>query len=166
MEKNRKVTPALFAFALICFFMPFFHVSCQSQRLMSFTGLQLVTGTNIEEPSMFGPRRTREVSGEPLALLAFLCGLGGLGLGFVKSRRSAVLPAAAGGLGVLLLLLLKSKLDDEITAQGRGLLQVDFAAGFWLALLLYLAAAVLNAYAFAQARREATVGGPEPETPV
>lgn len=164
MEKKRKLTPALFGFALVCFFMPFVSVSCQSQTLGSFTGIQLVTGTTVEQPTMFGPRQTQRVGGEPLALLAFLCGLAGLGLGFVKGRPGAVGAAAAGGLGVLLFLLLKSKVDGDVMSQGRGLLQLDWGAGFWLSLLCYLAAAFISVYALKQSRSEQAA--PPPPAPV
>lgn len=53
--ETKKAIPAILGLALICFFLPFVTVSCQGQKLMTFSGIQLVTGTTIQEPQMFGP---------------------------------------------------------------------------------------------------------------
>lgn len=165
MWKNRKVSPALFAFALVCFFMPFVSVSCDGSRLKSLTGIQLVTGTTVEQPALFGPRQTKRVDGDPVAMLAFLCGLVGLGVGFLKSKTSHVAGVAAGVGGVLLLLLLKNRGDNEIMQEGKGLLEIDWELGFWLVLLLYLGGAILSAYAVAQSKKTEGATLPSPVPP-
>jgi hypothetical protein len=150
----KKLSPAIFGIALICFFLPFVNVSCQGQKVASYTGIQLVTGTTIEEPSMFGQKQVREVSGEPLAILAFLSGIAGLGLSFLKSKKSAIGPAVVGIVGLISLLLLKSEMDDDILREGGGMLQIEYTAGFWLTFVLYLSAIGLNAFLFSQSKKE------------
>lgn len=105
-------------FALFCFFLPFLTISCPAGRF-SFSGVQLATGTTIEEAQMFGEKRERTLPAEPLAT------------------------GAIGALNFILLLLLKSKLDQDAVVQGGGMLQVSWGAGYWLALLGYASTAAI-----------------------
>jgi len=149
----RKISPAIFGIALICFLLPWVNVSCQGQRVASFSGFQLVTGTTIEEPVMFGPKKERKIKSEPFAILALLATIAGLGVGFLKGKTGSSGTAVIGGVGIIMLLLLKSKLDNEIFKQGQGLLQLDYMAGFYLTLLLFLLAIGVNIYSAMQSKR-------------
>jgi hypothetical protein len=42
--------------------------------------------------------------------------------------------------------MLKTKLDGDVARQAGGILRVDYDVGFWASLLLYAAAAAVNAY--------------------
>ena len=46
-SEMRRFTPAIYVLTLICFFLPFTHISCEGRKVASFTGIQLVTGTSI-----------------------------------------------------------------------------------------------------------------------
>lgn len=48
MENLKRLTPALFAGALIAFFLSFVSISCQGQKIVTLTGLQLITGAEVE----------------------------------------------------------------------------------------------------------------------
>ena len=62
--------------------LPFMTVSCQSQKIYSFSGTQLVTGTSIEQKNSFSGSSTKQqVNGEPLASLALACSIVGVGVG-------------------------------------------------------------------------------------
>ncbi|HEV2378958.1 MAG TPA: zinc ribbon domain-containing protein [Terriglobia bacterium] len=154
----KKLSGVTFAMAVLCFFLPFVTFSCQGEKVASFTGIQLMTGASIQQPQMFGASQERKSGGEPLAVVAFLCVAAGLAVSFVKGRKGAVLPALAGGLGLIVLLLLKSKLDNDVLTQSEGMVQMQYEAGFYLTLLLSLAAAGVNGYAWARARG-ARLGG-------
>jgi hypothetical protein len=144
---QKKLSPALFGFALFCFLLPFATVSCNQQKVASFTGFQLVLGTTVPQPQMFGPSKMQRVDGEPLAILAFLSCLVALGLGFAKSRNTEIGAAVLAGIGVVCLLMLKSKLQDEVLRQSSDILQVNYESGYWLAVLAILAAGGLAAIA-------------------
>lgn len=149
MHQMTKISAALFGVALISFFLPFVDVSCQGQKMATFTGIQLVTGTTIEQPSMFGERhQNQKVDPEPLAILAFASAIVGLGLSFLRGRKLAIVPAIAGVAGLVLLLLLKSKIDNEAMREGGGVLRAEYEVGFWLTFLLFIAAAGLNGLIF------------------
>lgn len=150
----KKFSPAIFGIAIICFFLPFINVTCSGEKVATLTGIQLVTGTTIEQPSMFGEKKqVRKVEGEPLAILAFLSAIVGLGLSFLKSRKSSIAPAIMGIAGLILLLLLKAKLDNDILREGEGMLRLEYEIGFWLTFLLFLFAAGWNGFLFFRRER-------------
>jgi hypothetical protein len=134
MPNKAKVSPVLFIATILFFFLPFVTVSCNSQKVASFSGVQLATGTTVEQPRLFGTPEKREVSPEPLATLAGICAFAGLGLSFLGLRK-AVAPAASAGAGAFFLLLLKSELDGEMVRQGRGLFLLEYEPGYVMALL-------------------------------
>jgi hypothetical protein len=121
----------------------------RGQKVMSFSGMQLVTGTTIMEPQMFGTTQERKIKGETLAILAFLDAITGLGLSFVKGKAKTTLSAVAGGIGIILLLLLKSKLDNYFLRETGGILQLDYRVGFYLTLILFISALGVNVYSMA-----------------
>lgn len=135
----KKAIPAILALALICFFLPFVTVSCQGQKLMTLSGIQLVTGTTIQEPQMFGPPKPMKLSAEPLAVAAFLCGLVGLAVGLIGKGRGQTVAAALAALAAVFLLILKSRVESEAIKQAGGLFQVEFGGGYWATLALFLA---------------------------
>jgi hypothetical protein len=148
----KRFSTAIFGIALICFFLPWVNVSCQGQKVATFSGVQLVTGTTVEEPQMFGPAIEKKIPGEFLAILVFLSACAGLALSFIKDKRGATGATVTGGMGIIFLLLLKSKLDNDILRQGQGILQIDYGAGFYLTLLLFLFAIGINIYSIAQGK--------------
>ena len=152
----KKFSPALFGLIIICFFLPFTEISCNKQKIVTLTGIQLVTGVKIEQPSMFGEeKQSRRVNPEPLAILTFFSAVVGLGLSFLRSRKSAIALAVIGSVGLIMMLLLKSKIDNEALKEGGGILQIEYCIGFWFALILFLSAIALSAFLFSQKENDA-----------
>jgi len=114
---------------------------------ITLSGRQLVTGTTIQQPQMFGPPANQKVNPEPLAVLAFLAVIAGLGLSFLKGKKGTVGSAVLAGLGVIFLVALKSKLDGDALRQGAGAIQVNYEAGYYLSLIFLLAAIGTSVYA-------------------
>lgn len=146
-----KASPAIFLASVLCFLLPFITVSCGGQKVGSFSGLQLATGTTVNQPQMFGPAQSEKVESEPMATIAILCAVAGLGLSFL--RRMPLAPAIAAAIGAMSLFLMKSRLDDKIVKQGQGVLQVDYNVGYSLAVLLLIAGAAWNAYLYIDGRK-------------
>ena len=144
---TKKLSPIIMGVALLGYFLPFVTVSCQGQKIASFTGTQLVFGTTVQEPQMFGPPKAHRIDAEPLAVLAFLCCLAAFALGFAKSRNSEIGTAAIAGVAFIALMLLRSKLEDQALRQSSGAFQVVYEFGFWLVVLLNVAGGVLSAIA-------------------
>jgi hypothetical protein len=143
----KKISPALFGLTLLCFFLPFVKLSCQRQELVSLTGTQLATGKSIEKTRFSrGNNRQEEIPPEPLAIIALLSSVVGLGTSLIKSKKTAIAPASAGTIGFIVLLMLKYKIDDAILKQGQGFILVSYGLGFWLAILLFASATALSIY--------------------
>lgn len=141
----KRISAGAFALALLCFFLPFVHVSCHGEKLASFTGLQLVTGTTIEQKDIWsGETKKEEIGAEPLAIFVVVAGVAGILLAMVKGKTGSLAGIVAGSVGFILLLVLKAKIDNQILKEGEGLLRPEYGAGFWLSCLLLLAGAGLN----------------------
>ena len=77
------------------------------------------------------------------------------GLGIKPFYVGLLAAIVVGATGLILLLLLKAKIDSDILRESKGVLQVDYSIGFWLAFLLFLFAAGLNGFLFSQRRYQA-----------
>lgn len=143
METPLRRAPSIsMFFALFCFFLPFLTISCPAGRF-SFSGLQVATGTTIEEAPMFGDKTERTLPAEPLATGALGFTVLAALISLAAGRGPRIATGAIGALNFILLLLLKSKLDHDALAQGGGMLQVSWGAGYWLALLGYASTAAI-----------------------
>src|ERR1035437_3739979 len=67
MEKFKKLSWSLYALILICFAMPFVTVSCGGQKVMSVTGIQLITGTTTQISG-----QTQKLDPSPYVIGAFI----------------------------------------------------------------------------------------------
>lgn len=164
-DEAKRFSPAVFGLAIICFFLPFTHISCSGQRFATLTGIQLVTGTTIGDSetdsaqsngypftrpgeTISTDRKDEKIDPEPLAIFALCSAIAGLCLSFVKDKNWTIAAAVAGGVGLIFLLLLKAKIDNDVLKEGEGIVQVEYAFGFWLLLVLFLSAIGLNAYLY------------------
>jgi hypothetical protein len=162
MQKTlKRFSPIVFTIALICFLLPWINLSCQGQKYATFSGLQLVTGTKIEQHGIWGERKSQKVDSEPLAVAVLLLTILGVALSFLKSPKSSLIPSIVGVVAFILLLLLKSKIDTDATNQGKGMIQVEYAIGFWLVLILFIAAIALNGYLYFRSRQQAQATTPQ-----
>lgn len=150
----KKLSPSIFIIAIVCFFLPFVNFTCEGMKYASLTGVQLVTGTTVKMPSSFGKgSESEKVNSEPLAVLVFLSCVIGLLLSLIKGMKSAIAPAIIAFVGLILLLLLKAKLDNEVLREGGGIVQLEYGTGFWLTFLLFLIAVGLNGFLFSQKKK-------------
>ncbi|MBN1507588.1 MAG: hypothetical protein JW955_12120 [Sedimentisphaerales bacterium] len=161
----RTFSPAAFGLVALCFFLPFVHVSCGGERVTTFSGIQLVVGTEVSDaeigrnlrssmgmgagmelpPELRNPS-DQKVDPELWAVVAFAAAVVGVVISFVKDKRGWIGGVAAGAVGAVALLLLKLKIDGEVAREGEGLLQVQYAAGYCLALVVLVGAAALHGY--------------------
>lgn len=151
---NRKsiASVLLFVGSALCFFLPFVTVSCGGITAFTLTGQQLVTGTTLTQPQAFGPPQTQKVDADPFAIVAGLCALAGIALSLI-GRKIASGAAISGGVGAVSLLIMRSRLDEQLQKQGEGLAKATYETGFTLAVLLLIAGAAWNVYLFLHGRR-------------
>lgn len=147
-----KVSPVLFVVTVLCFLLPFVTVSCNGTKVATLSGTELAFGTTIEQPQIFGQARVKQRTDvEPVATIAFLIAIAGIVVGFLAARVPLA-SAITGALGALFLLILMSKLSSDVGKQAQGVFQIEYGAGFIMALLLFIAAAGWNGWLFFSSR--------------
>jgi hypothetical protein len=165
MEEIKKfLNPLLFVIIIICFFLPFFNLTCQQQKIASITGFELITGTTIssnglnkglsgissQQNEINNSLKTDSVSAEPLAIIALLLAVGGLILSFFE-KFSVIGSAIAGLLGGLSLFFLNTVISDNILGKvNYQPLAVNCATGFYIVIILFILLLTYNAYLFSQ----------------
>jgi len=152
-DKENIFRPAVFGIALICFFLPFLHISCEGIRVATFSEAQLVLGTTIQIPEGFGGKETVRLNGEPLAILTCLSVIVGLALSFSNAIKTYIAAGIMGIVGTILLLLLKVKLDNDIIREGEGMLLSEYGMGYWLTFIILLSAAGYNFFSSNKKKR-------------
>lgn len=151
MDNIKKFSPALFGLIIFCFFLPFVNLSCSGQTIMSLTGFQLMTGAEVEAGDMFGgfdmseqeKTESENVDPQPMAILAFIMALVGLGLSFIGKKASAITTAVISVLGFLFLILLKVNMDGDVDLSGQYIITLDYQFGYWFSMILFIAGAFI-----------------------
>ncbi len=159
MEQIKKFSPVSFVIIIFCFFLPFVNITCGGQKVISLTGIQLVTGSEIKPNGMFNQKDMPEdmtgqskdklktdqnVDPQPMALLALIMATFALGLSFVKNKIMTLISMIASVLGAAFLLLLKANLDSDAPAEAQIVIDIEYQFAYWLALLMFIAGAVLQ----------------------
>jgi len=144
MKDGRHLTVGLNLAALLCFFLTFFTVSCQEERVVTLTGVDLIVGKSLETKASFAPTQKTRIKPYPLASIAALLAAGAAAAGAGAGPLRAWVAAATGGASAVTLLLLKGRVVGEVAQQEMGeMLTVRAESGFWLAFLALLGASLL-----------------------
>jgi len=153
---DRLLSPAGFGLALLLFLLPFLSVSCSTEEgpvVATFSGVDMVVGG---EPDLRAPTTDQEaqeaqrtivaifqdrLDAEPLAILAVLAILFGMGAGLVRLRLAR--HAISAGLAVVAIALIAGAFVRSSSRVGDALrslsdspepvaYQVQMRYGFWL----------------------------------
>ena len=117
-QKSIWVRIAPYAAGILCFVLPFLQVSCDGQKVMQFTGVQLITGSEMKNPIS---EESSRIPSEPFAVLALFALLAGILFSILYIRGEAIASAIAGGVATVSLLVLKARMDADITKQASGM---------------------------------------------
>lgn len=188
LAKNRGVIPVAFALIIILFFFSFCDFKCNSVKVASLSGINLVTGSHIKmeggagmlDSNPFGSLnenrlnqpddKKQKVEPNIWAILAFLSAIGGAVVFYKKLKNEAFLGTAAGVIGVISLLLLRSAIKRKVEQQGGGMVQIeiDFLFAYWVSVLAFLVAGGISYLRMKQAKQidTKTSGSPSEEKPV
>lgn len=158
MDTIKKLSPAVFVLIILCFFLPFVNLSCGGQTIMSLSGFQLITGAKVSPAdNLFGGFKQEEfdekerVDPQPMAILAFIMALAGLGLSFIKRKKLAIITVIVSALGLIFLILLKVNMDGESDLGAQYIITLDYQFGYWFSLLLFAAGVVIFGMIFKEA---------------
>ncbi len=151
IRNRRPLAPASFGVAIILFFFSFIDISCSGQHLISISGMELVLGKEIKDPStgdFFGATynndetiENQDVKPSFFAVIALLSAIGGLVVYLTKQKLEAPLGLAAGLTGAWMLLMLRSftltslKMQASIEMGGMMAIEAKFTFAFWLCVL-------------------------------
>lgn len=162
MELLKKISPAFFIVIIIGFFLPFIEISCSSNSLGTFSGYTVMTGSAGESLA----QTSKDVnSGINLELMiAFLMALAGLVLSFFKNPKTLIGAAVAGLIGFIFLMIFKSNLDSQIQSanQFMSIVQIHFKIGFWICVIFYLAAMIVNGLLFFTLKKSPSASAAQP----
>ncbi len=182
MGSLRKLSPLSYILALLCFLLPFVQISCAGQKLVTLTGVQLMTGTEIKPPTeLFGIKadpsatakmtvKTQKTDPNWFAAIAFIAGVVGVIFSVLKANRSGLLAGIAGAAGAICLLIMRVNISSEMSKKPVGddastalmaAFTVEYQTGYYVCLLLFIfgAVALLMSEFRPAAAAETTLGG-------
>lgn len=161
----RKLPPAAYLLALICFLLPFVEVSCNGQKVVSLTGLQLLAGPQVGDGSGMFAQPKQQAKPETSVVVAFVAGIAGLVLSVLKQRRTDLFAGVCGILAGGALLELQQSILSGAPPQAMGLIQVQYQPAYFLSLVLFFAGAALAFYVAFTKQSEAAANVPALPTP-
>ena len=146
-ERIHIVSAATFLLICLLFLLPFMSLECGNNKMVTVTGIQLVTGISYEAPLDQRDHTTSKASNSDffadIALMSALCGIvfsiyHKLDNKYLKSSVitcSSLIAVALLGLQIEM----NSKLDEHANA---ALVRINYEIGYWLCLIIPI---VLNA---------------------
>jgi hypothetical protein len=148
-----KLSPAAFAIVLICFLLPWVGFSCESDQTSTVTGLQLIGGTSIEIQRSAQQKSQFSLDRQVWSIVTLgLCVIG-LGFGLLATRQGLLIKFALSIAVLVSHLLTALDLSAQTIVQSALGIQVRFLYGFWIALVVLIAATFLNGYSLFAHRR-------------
>jgi hypothetical protein len=139
-----KLSGSLMMLIIICFFLPFIAISCDHKQVAQLAGIQLVTGTKMEQKGLLC-QEARVVPPQPWAIIPFGLAIAGTALGFWgKGRIGTILQSVGSTVAVIALLLLKNKLYHEMLQYPKLLFCVEYLPCYWITLGLFACVVVVN----------------------
>lgn len=150
-EQTRQRSPFMFLVIGLCFFLPFVSISCSGQDIATLSGVQLVTGAEIEVnqelnaqlEETFGtegqevPTETEETDPSIWAIVTLAAAVVGVIVGFVmKGRTRTIASLAAAVVGLVGLIALRVDLQGDVS-EAEGLVTIKYRIGYWLVALLF-----------------------------
>jgi hypothetical protein len=162
-----KISPALFALVVLCFFLPFISISCQNpmsggeMELVKMNGLEVAMGKEIKMPganSMGLPSsqtrtKPQSVEGNPIAGIVFGIACAGIAVGFIAVPQQYIVQAGLAGIGAVMLIMLKLTVDSNLASELKKVggsmstpIVATYGMGYWLAFLSFLGAVGFNSY--------------------
>ncbi len=157
LATKRSVIPIAFALIIIFFFFSFVDFKCNSMKVASLSGINLVTGTHVKtaadnfssdnylnsiDNNRTNPAQNAGEKVEPnlWAILALLMAIGGFVAFYKKIKSESLAGTAAGAIGFVSLLILRSAIKNKISEQSGGMvpIEIDFLFAYWASLLAFL----------------------------
>ena len=141
-QKSAGIRIAPYAVAIVCFILPFMQLSCSGEKMMSLTGVQLVTGSEMKNPMT---EDTQKISPDWHAIVALIALAVGIAFCFAVGRPQSIAAGVSGIIALAVMILLKTAADAEIMKEASGFpITVEYKAGFWGVCIASLVGIVLS----------------------
>ncbi len=150
LVNGKPISASFFALVLIFMCLPFVTVSCDDKPVLEATGIEIVVGKTITPPEIMGRQQSKNIPGEPKAVLIFGAAALGIGASLANHKKSSIAAMGIGACGLLTLLALKSGIDGKIIEEGAGAagFKTNYGIGFWGSVWMFLSAICLNAWMY------------------
>lgn len=146
ISDKRKMIPISFGAAIFCFLLPFLDMKCGGQRIVSYTGLDMVVGKDLPGGGMFDESDAQSnVPPNIWAILALGASIIGLYVFVQKKDTSLTTGRLAGAAGVASLIIMQITVRGDLSSQdiGEETVTLNFLMGYWICFLALAAAAIL-----------------------
>lgn len=154
LKKNRQLIPTSFAAVIVFFFFSFFELQCGERKIVTVTGINLVTGTGAnfsEKANVAFDIGDREPKGGKIhslarfwAVSAILLALIGLFAFLLKLKKEATLGYYAGMIGFFVMIILYYVVSDFVETESKGFVDVSIKPPFWGVLIGFGIAGLLS----------------------
>lgn len=140
---NRRISLIFFVVVILLFILPWVTFSCSGTTVATVSGLDLVTGKQVNVPSSFGSPSDNRIDSEPLAIVALAVAIAGV-LAALVWKKVTIARSILGIVGAVALIALKFKIDGDVSREGEGMIQASYQVGYWLSILAFAVAAALG----------------------
>jgi hypothetical protein len=161
--QKRSYIPVLFSLVILFFFFTFCDFKCNSQRIASVKGIDLVTGKEINQEfiesdlPMFKNSSMNIEAGNKIdpniwAIIAFISAILGLLTLALKGKIQLYSVIILGIVGGLSLLLLQNKIQSTLDQKSEfSIISATFQFGYWAALVVFV---VISIVAYLELRKD------------
>jgi hypothetical protein len=160
----RHLSLGSFLVACAGFFLPFMTASCPGFEVQ-LTGLEVAFGKDLAPLGADGGGEAKSLDPNP-SIAAAMAGAGlGVAASLAVGPGPRLLGVALGAAGTALLLVFRTRAAREAAAEGEGVISLRFEAGYWIALLGFVAAVAFGALELGtrrRVRRTVAANGAEP----
>jgi hypothetical protein len=146
ISDKRKMIPISFGAAIFCFLLPFLDLKCGGQRIVAYTGLDMVVGKDLPGGGMFEESDAKsDVPPNIWAILALGASIAGLYVFIQRKETSLTTGRLAGVAGVASLIIMQVRVRGDLSSQDISgeAVTLNFLLGYWLCFLALAAAALL-----------------------
>lgn len=145
--KVLRIVKYLLLFAMVCFFFPFFTVSCgTTANSITFNGWTSTFGTIVNTGFS-----TEKIDGNLLCILLLLLPVASFIILTIKSKLSEginfIICSLSSLISVIELIAYRIKVIEKIEESGYGSLDLKFEWGYKLSLIVHIAIFIITAYA-------------------
>ena len=116
---------------LVTFLMPWLSITCSDEKLVTISGVETLTGVDIEG---------EEQGGIVESYVVLIAALAGLACVFLPRLARTLISAG----GIAALIVMQIRLRAAISSENLPDLGIQFELGYWLALVMFLAVVLLQ----------------------